>query len=177
MSFAVRTQSESAGMAQAIKQQIWKVDSELPVTNVETMKEMAAESFAARRFNMSLLSLFAGLALLLSAIGIYGVMSYAVTQRTPEIGIRMALGARGVDVLRLVLRNGMILVMIGVAIGLGGAIALTRLMESLLFGVTPTDALTIGVVSFVLVVVALLACILPARRATKVNPLIALRYD
>ncbi|PYS70735.1 MAG: hypothetical protein DMF69_12620 [Acidobacteria bacterium] len=177
MSFAVRTQAEPGAMAHSIKQQIWKVDSQLPVTKVETMNEVAAGSFAARRFNMSLLSLFAALALILAAIGIYGVMSYAVTQRTQEIGIRMALGARGRDVLTLVLSNGMLLVVIGVAIGLAGAFGLTRLMASLLFEVTPTDGLTIAVVSFVLIVVALFACLIPARRATKVDPLVALRYE
>ena len=177
MSIAARTQGDAAGAAQALKKEIWKVDSQLPITKVETMSEVAALSFAARRFNMSLLSLFAGLALVLAAIGIYGVMSNAVTQRTQEIGIRLALGARSIDVLKLVIRNGLTLVIIGVAIGLAGAFALTRLMTSLLFGVTPTDAWTIGVVSGVLIGVALLACFIPARRATKVDPLVALRYE
>jgi putative ABC transport system permease protein len=177
MSVAARTSSDGASAAQALKQEIWKVDAQLPVTRVETMSEMAASSFAARRFNMSLLSLFAGLALVLAAIGIYGVMSNAVTQRTPEIGIRLALGARGVDVLKLIVRDGLTLVVIGVAIGLAGAFALTRLMTTLLFGVTPTDGLTIGVVSGVLIGVALVACLIPARRATKVDPLVALRYE
>ena len=177
MSFAVRTQGDAAGAAQAIKQEIWKVDSQLPVTRVEPMSEVAASSFAARRFNMTLLSLFAGLALVLAAIGIYGVMSNAVTQRTQEIGIRLALGARTIDVLKLIIRNGMTLVGIGVVAGLAGAFALTRLMTTLLFGVTPTDGLTIAVVSAVLIAVAFLACFIPARRATKVDPLIALRYE
>lgn len=177
MSFAVRTQSDAPGTAQQLKQEIWKVDSQLPVTRVETMNDVAATSFAARRFNMSLLSLFAGLALVLAAIGIYGVMSNAVTQRTQEIGIRLALGATTIDVLKLIIRNGLSLVIVGVAIGLGGAFALTRLMATLLFGVTPTDGLTIGVVSAVLIGVALLACFIPARRATKVDPLVALRYE
>ncbi|HET6975500.1 MAG TPA: ABC transporter permease [Pyrinomonadaceae bacterium] len=177
MSFAVRTQNDAAGTAQALKQEIWKVDSQLPVTKVETMSDVAASSFAARRFNMSLLSLFAALALVLAAIGIYGVMSNAVTQRTQEIGIRLALGASTIDVLKLIIRNGLTLVIVGVAIGLGGAFALTRLMATLLFGVTPTDGLTIAVVSGVLIGVALLACFIPARRATKVDPLVALRYE
>ena len=141
------------------------------------MSEVAAGSFAERRFNMTLLSLFAGLALVLAAIGIYGVMSNAVTQRTQEIGIRLALGARAVDVLKLIIRDALALVCIGVALGLAGAYALTRLMTTLLFGVTPTDGLTIAVVSAVLIGIALLACFIPARRATKVDPLVALRYE
>ena len=177
MSIAARTQGDPAGRTQALKQEIWKVDAQLPVTRLETMSEVAASSFAARRFNMSLLSLFAALALLLAAIGIYGVMSNAVTQRTQEIGIRLALGARAVDVIKLIVRNGLTLVVIGVVLGLAGALALTRLMTTLLFGVTPTDGLTIAVVSGVLVAVALLACLIPARRATKVDPLVALRYE
>lgn len=177
MSFASRTQGDAAGTAQALKQEIWKVDAQLPVTKVETMSDVAASSFAARRFNMSLLSLFAALALVLAAIGIYGVMSNAVTQRTQEIGIRLALGASTIDVLKLIIRNGLTLVIIGVVIGLGGAFALTRLMATLLFGVTPTDGLTIGVVSALLIGVALLACFIPARRAAKVDPLVALRYE
>ena len=177
MAIAARTEGNPTAMAQSIKQEIWKVDPQLPVTRVETMNEMAAESFAARRFNMSLLTVFAGLALVLAAIGIYGVMSYAVTQRTQEIGIRMALGARTSDVLRVILRNGMTLVVMGIALGLLGAFALTRLMVTLLFGVTPTDAFTIGLVSVVLIAVAFVACFIPARRATKVDPLVALRYE
>jgi putative ABC transport system permease protein len=177
MTLVVRTQSDPAAMAQAVKQQIWKVDSQLPVTRVETMSEVAAESFTARRFNMLLLSIFATLALVLAAVGIYGVMSYAVTQRTQEIGIRMALGARTIDVLKLIISNGLTLILIGVGIGLVGAVALTRLLTTLLFGVTPTDSLTFVAVSAVLILVALLACYLPARRATKVDPLVALRYE
>jgi putative ABC transport system permease protein len=176
-SLVVRTQSDPASMAGAVKQQVWKIDPQLPLTKVETMDEVASGSFAARRFNMLLLVIFAGLALLLAAVGIYGVMSYAVTQRTQEIGIRMALGARAIDVLRLIIRNGMTLILIGVVIGLAGAFALTRLLATLLFGVGPTDKLTFATVSAVLIFVALLACYIPARRATKVDPLVALRYE
>ena len=177
MTFVVRTQAEPSALTQAIKQQVWKVDSQLPITLVKPMSEVAAGSFAARRFYMLLLALFAGLALVLAAVGIYGVMSYAVTQRTQEIGIRMALGARGSDVLKLIIRNGLTLTMVGVVIGIAGAAALTRLLRALLFGVTPTDSLTFITVSAVLILVALLACYLPARRATKVDPLVALRYE
>jgi putative ABC transport system permease protein len=176
-SLVARTQSDPAGMAGAVKQQVWKIDPQLPLTKVETMDEVAAGSFAARRFNMLLLVIFAGLALVLAAVGIYGVMSYAVTQRTQEIGIRMALGARAVDVLKLIIRNGMTLISIGVVIGVAGAFALTRLLATLLFGVKPTDTLTFVTVSVVLIFVALLACYIPARRATKVDPLVALRYE
>jgi len=177
MTLVARTQSDPAGMSQAVKQQIWKVDSQLPLTKVKTLTEVADASFDARRFNMLLLAIFAGLALVLAAIGIYGVMSYAVTQRTQEIGIRMALGAQASDVLKLIVRNGMTLILAGVVIGLAGAFALTRLMTTLLFGVTATDAVTFVTVSVVLIGVALLACYLPARRATKVDPLVALRYE
>jgi putative ABC transport system permease protein len=177
MAIAARTQSNPESMAQAVKQQIWKVDSQLPITEVKTMNEVSAASFAARRFNMLLLAIFAGLALVLAAVGIYGVMSYAVTQRTQEIGIRMALGARATDVLKLIIRNGMALTLLGVVIGVAGALALTRLLTTLLFGVTPTDKPTFIAVSGVLILVALVACYLPARRATKVDPLVALRYE
>jgi len=176
-SLVVRTQSDPGSIAGAVKQQVWKIDSQLPLTRVETMDEVAAGSFAARRFNMLLLVIFAGLALVLASVGIYGVMSYAVTQRTQEIGIRMALGARAIDVLALIIRNGMSLILIGVVIGLAGSLALTRLLATMLFGVTPTDTLTFVTVSAVLIFVALLACYIPARRATKVDPLVALRYE
>jgi putative ABC transport system permease protein len=177
MAIAARTQANPESMAQTVKQQIWKVDSQLPITDVKTMNEVSAASFAARRFNMLLLAIFAGLALVLAAVGIYGVMSYAVTQRTQEIGIRMALGARATDVLKLIIKNGMTLTLLGVVIGVAGALALTRLLTTLLFGVTPTDKPTFIAVSAVLILVALLACYLPARRATKVDPLVALRYE
>jgi len=177
MTFAARTQSDPAAMEQAVKSQIWKVDSQLPITKVQTMNEVAAASFAARRFNMLLLTLFAGLALILAAVGVYGVMSYAVTQRTHEIGIRMALGAQMGSVIKLVMKSGLLITVIGVSIGLAGAFALTRLMRSLLFAVEATDKATFAGVSLCLLLIALLACYIPARRATKVDPLVALRYE
>ena len=177
MSFAVRTQTDPAAMTQAVKEQIWKVDSQLPITRVQTMTEVSGASFAARRFYMLLLTLFASLALVLAAVGVYGVMSYAVTQRTHEIGIRMALGAQVGNVMRLVMKSGLIIAIAGVAIGVAGAFALTRLMSSLLFAVEPTDKATFAGVSLGLLLIALAACYIPARRATKVDPLQALRYE
>ena len=177
MSLAVRTQSDPAAMEQAVKKEIWRVDSQLPITKVQTMDEVAASSFAARRFNMLLLTLFASLALVLAVVGVYGVMSYAVTQRTQEIGIRMALGAQMSNVIKLIMKTGLVLAVIGVAIGLVGAFAATRLMTSLLFAVEATDKATFAIVSGCLLLIALLACYIPARRAAKVDPLVALRYE
>jgi putative ABC transport system permease protein len=177
MTIAVRTQSDPAAMAGAVRQQIWKIDPQLPITKLQTMNELAAGSFAARRFYMLLLLIFSSLALALAVVGVYGVMSYAVTQRTQEIGIRMALGAQMHDVVNMVMKGGLRLALAGVLFGLAGAFALTRLMTSLLFAVAPTDATTFVTVSISLLAVALLACYLPARRATKVDPLVALRYE
>jgi ABC-type antimicrobial peptide transport system permease subunit len=141
------------------------------------MEQVMAESLSGRRFNMTLLMTFAALALALAAVGVYGVMNYSVMLRRRELGIRIALGARALDVLRLVLGQGLALTLIGVAVGMAGAYALTRLMESLLYGVTATDFLTFGSVSGVIILVGLLASFLPARRATKVDPMIALRSE
>ena len=177
MTVAARTQSDPAAMEQAVKREIWKVDSQLPITKVQTMAYVAASSFAARRFNMLLLTLFASLALVLAVVGVYGVMSYAVTQRTQEIGIRMALGAQMSNVIKLIMKTGLLLAVAGVAIGLVGALAATRLMTSLLFAVEATDKATFAIVSGCLLLIALLACYIPARRAAKVDPLVALRYE
>ena len=141
------------------------------------MQEFLSSAVAARRFNMELIGVFAATALLLAAAGLYAVIAYLVSQRTREIGIRLALGATPRHVLRLMMGQGMRLTLIGVAIGFVGAIAVTRLMRSLLFGVAPTDVMTFGISSVVLIFVALCACFIPARRATRVDPLVALRYE
>jgi len=141
------------------------------------MEKIVADSIAQPRLSMMLMGLFGALALILAAVGIYGLLSYSVTQRTQEMGIRIALGAQVTDVLRLILKHGLVLVLAGEALGLVAAFALTRLISSLLFGVTPTDATTFIAVAGVLASVALLACYFPARRATKVDPLVALRYE
>ena len=175
---SVRTSaSDPENLVAAISREIHSLDKDLPVTEVSTLKQMIAREVSPYRFNAGLLSLFAALALVLAATGVYGVTAYTVAQRTHEVGIRMALGARKSDVLKLFIREGMKLVLTGVVIGLAGAFALTRVIVSLLFGVSPTDATTFAVVAVGLVLVALLACYLPARRATKVDPLVALRYE
>jgi ABC-type antimicrobial peptide transport system permease subunit len=153
------------------------VDRDQPISNISTMESVLAGSVAPRRFNMLLLSIFAAVALALAAVGIYGVISYTVSQRTQEIGIRLALGARSSDVLRLVVGQGMRLTVVGVAFGLAAAFAVTRLMSSLLYGVSATDRSTFAAIALLLSGVALLACYLPARRATKVDPMIALRCE
>ena len=168
---------DSPGLAAALRREVLAVDKDQPVYNVASMTQLMSASVSQRRFNLQLVGFFAALALALAAVGLYGVMSYAVTQRTHEIGIRMALGARGQDVMKLVVRNGMRLALIGVALGLTVAFGLTRLMAGLLFGVAATDAVTFVTVSAGLIAVALLACYIPARRATKVDPLVALRYE
>ena len=177
MVLVAKTTSEPAAMASLIRQQVWSIDKDQPVFGVKTMKEVKSISVALYSFSSATLGVFGGVALLLAAVGIYGVMAFAVTQRTHEIGVRMALGARRFDVLKLVVNDGMKLAILGVAIGLIGAWGVTRLMQSLLFGVQATDLLTFSVVSVCLLVAALLACYIPARRATKVDPLVALRYE
>ena len=177
MNLVVRTTSEPASMVPAIRSQVLSVDKDQPVSDIMTMDQRVAKSVAAKRFVMFLLGAFSILALGLASVGIYGVMAYLVTQRTQEIGVRMALGAQKRDVLKLVVRKGMALAIIGAAIGLVASLALTRLMRSLLFEVTPTDWLTFVTASTVLLIAALLASYIPAHRATKVDPLTALRYE
>ena len=176
-SIVVKTETDSSAMTSAIRREILAVDKDQAVFNVTTLVQLMGESIQVRRFFMILLLVFAALALILAAVGIYGVMSYVASQRTHEIGIRMALGAQASDVLRLIIGNGMALALLGVSAGLVGAIALTRLLADLLFGVTATDRVTFVTVSVGLIAVALLACYIPARRATKVDPLTALRYE
>jgi len=153
------------------------VDAEVPLLNIRTMDESVSSSLSSQRFTMLLLAAFAGTALLLAAAGIYGVMAYLVTRRTREIGVRMALGAVAGDVLRLVIGQGMWTTIVGMAIGIGGSFALTRTMQSLLFGVSTTDPLTLAGVLVLLAAVLFLGWWIPARRATRVDPLVALRYE
>jgi putative ABC transport system permease protein len=177
MVLVARTSVEPQSMAASIRQQVLAIDKDQPVFDVRTMNEVRAISVAVYSFGSATMGIFAAVALVLAAIGIYGVMAFAVTQRTQEIGIRMALGARAIEVLKMVVKTGMSLATIGVIAGLVGAFAITRLMASLLFGVSPTDAVTFALVAAGLLLVALLACYIPARRATKVDPLTALRYQ
>jgi putative ABC transport system permease protein len=153
------------------------LDKDQPVYDIKPMAATLGEMVARRRLNMMLFGLFAGVALLLAGVGIYGVMSTAVSQRSHEIGVRMVLGARAADVLKLVVREGMTLVVIGVVIGLGAALLVTRLMTGLLYNVTATDPVTFVLIALLLTAVALLACWIPARRATKVDPMISLRCE
>lgn len=177
MALMVRTDVEPQSMAGVLREEVRKLDPETPIAEMKTMERVVSESVSRRRFQMFIISIFAGVALLLAAIGIYGVVSYSVTERTNEIGIRLALGAERRDVFRLVLKQGMIPAVAGVSVGLVAALALARVIRSLLFGVSATDPATLVVIAVVLTIVALLACWIPARRATKVDPMVALRYQ
>ncbi len=173
----IRAAGEPTALVAAVRQAVHEVDPTQPLASIRTLDEVLGRETAQRRVGMILLTTFAGLALLLAALGIYGVLSYFVVQHTPEIGVRMALGAQSGDVLRLIIGKGMRLALMGVAVGLVGAFALTRLLGSLLFEVQATDPLTFGLLALLLTLVALVACYIPARRATKVDPMVALRYE
>ena len=173
----VRTNVDPLSLALTVRRTVWEIDKDQPVSDISSMEQVVAESVARQCFSMLLLGVFAGLALVLAAVGIYGVMSYAVAQRTHEIGIRMALGAQRTDVLKLTIGQGLRLVVSGVLIGLAAAFALTRVMASLLFGISPTDSTTFITISLVLIGVAALASYIPALRATRVDPMFALRYQ
>ena len=167
----------------AVRQAMREVDENLPLTNVKTQVEQADETLRMERLFAKLVTMFGLLAQQLASIGLFGVLAYAVSQRTHEIGIRMALGASQADVLKMIIRQGMVLALIGIVLGLGGAYVLTKYMESwmqlsrMLYGIKPTDPMTYGLTAGLLSVVALIACYLPARRATKVDPMVALRYE
>ena len=177
MNYVVRTSSDSLAVESSIHNVVREMDPSLPVYNLKSMNDVVSKSMVQPRFLALLLATFSGIALFLAAIGIYGVMAYSVAQRTQEIGVRMALGAQPLHVLKLIFGQSLMMLLMGTAIGLAGAFALTRLMSTLLFGVTATDPLTYVSVVGILTFVALLACYIPARRAAKVDPLIALRYE
>jgi ABC-type antimicrobial peptide transport system permease subunit len=177
MTVALRSSSDPAALVGAVKSELRILDVDLPMYYVRTMRQRVDESLARRRFSMLLLGVFAGVALALATIGIYGVMAYLVNQGTREIGIRMALGATQRDILSLVVRQGMVLALSGVTIGLAGAFLLTRLIRSLLFGVQATDPLTFVGISVLLALIALLASYIPAQRAARIDPMMSLRCD
>jgi putative ABC transport system permease protein len=177
MAVYLRTETSAASISQELRKQVQGVDPDLPVFGERTMEDLVSDSLAERRFAMQIVGLFGVLALLLAGIGIYGVMAYSVAQRTREIGIRLALGASTSAILRWVLKQGMVLILAGVAAGLAGAFALTRLLRGLLYEVAPTDPVTYAGLAVLLALVALAACYIPARRATRVDPMVALRYE
>jgi len=177
ITWVVKTAVSPLTLSAAVRKQVSEADGQLAVAHERSLDQVVAETTARENFNMTLLSVFAGIALLLAAIGIYGMLSYSVEQRSQEIGIRMALGAQGADVLWMVVKQGMTLAGLGIGIGLAGAFGLTRLLTALLYGVKPTDPITFAAIGFVLALVALVACWIPARRATRVDPMVALRYE
>ena len=177
MQLLVATEGEPLAVAAAVRSQIRALDSTAVITKVSTVEAELGESMAARRFQALLLALFAALALVLAAVGIFGLMYQTVARRTHEIGVRMALGAQGGDVMGMVLRQGLLLTGIGVVLGVGGALALSRLVRGLLFGIGPADPVSYVAAVLLLGATALVACWLPARRATRVDPLVALRHE
>jgi putative ABC transport system permease protein len=177
MALVIRSTSDPATLAAAVRLRVAEVDKEQPIFNVQTMRQVVSNSLSGRRMSTILLAAFAGCAMLLASIGIYGVVSYWVAQRTREIGLRSALGARPSDILRLVLGHGMLLAAVGTAIGLLASLVLTRFLSTLLFGVSNHDATTIASAAAALIGMALLACYIPAWRAANVDPLLALRFE
>jgi predicted permease len=175
MDVAVRTASDPNAAVSAIRHRLNEIDSQLPMATVRTMDDWISNNAAQPRLNTALLGAFAAIALLIAAIGIYGVLSYSVTQRTREIGLRMALGAQPANVLSLVVREGMLVAIVGIGAGIAGALALSRLMSTMLFGVAPRDPVTLAAVAAALGAIALAACCIPARRAARVDPIVALR--
>lgn len=176
MAVMVRTSGDPRKLAAVVREQVTAIDKDQPVA-ITTMDQIFSDSVGGERFNMMLLSIFGALALAMAVVGVFGVINYSVAQRTHEIGVRIALGAQRTDILRLVVGQGMVLAVLGVSIGLVGAFALTRLISGLLFGVSPTDPVTFTIVSLLLTGVALLASYIPARRALKVDPMVALRCE
>jgi putative ABC transport system permease protein len=177
MFLVVRTTSDPTGMLAAAQSEIWALNKEHPIEGVYTMEQHLFDSVAESRFYTLLLSIFSAIALVLAVVGIYGVIAYSVNQHTHEIGIRMAMGAKAHDVLKTVLKKGLTLILVGLVIGVVGAIALTRVIASLLYDVNPTDPATLAAVCFLLMATGLIACYIPARRAAKIDPMEALRYE
>jgi len=177
MTFVVRAARDPLALAPQVRGEVRAIDPELPVYDVKSMDQLLSAMIAQRRFSMALLGTFAGLALLLGLVGVYGVTSYLVAQRTREVGLRLALGAQPGELVRMVVRQGMGVAAAGIGVGLLGALAVTRLMAGLLYGVSPTDAATLAAVTALLALATLLANYVPARRAARVNPIVALRSD
>jgi ABC-type antimicrobial peptide transport system permease subunit len=175
--YLVARSDDVSSVLSRVKGEVWAADKQIPLTRVQTMNEVMAASLAEQRFNMTMMGVFAAVALVLAVVGVYGVVSYAVAQRTHEIGIRMALGASSTKVLASVMGQGLVLTGAGVVIGMAGAFALTRVLGNLLFGLGTSDPLTFAVIAGLLIAVALAACFVPARRAARVDPMVALRYE
>jgi putative ABC transport system permease protein len=175
--FVVRTAGDPLGLVEPIRRELQTIDKDLRVSGFKKPEDQLYESAARQRLYMKLLTIFAVLGLVIAAVGIYGVISYSVVQRTHEMGIRMALGAQRGDVFHLVIKKGLTLIVVGLVIGVAGALALTRVLANLLYGVTPTDPFTFVAVSLFLTAIGLVACYIPARRATKIDPMTALRYE